>query len=154
MDDLLTVAPEWVQLLDDEDLERLTVLELDAAVADDAPWDGYPVQLAVSVDLVDPDPQGQPYDDEHAALALFRLALEQAIGGDGRLVATITMDGVREHLAYVRSAATVQRWREHPPEGFAGHDVEVQLLEDPGWLGLREVAGSLRQDEQPLRPPE
>lgn len=152
-DDLLTVTPSWVQLLDDEDAEQLTVLELDEAVADGAPWSGYGTQLAVSVDLHDPDPQGQPYDDEHAVLALFRLALEQALGTDGRLVATITMDGVREHVAYVRSPEVVERWRDSPPEGFGTHDVEVQLLEDPEWLGLREVAGLLAPGEAPLRPP-
>lgn len=150
--DLIGVEPAWVQVVDDED-DQLTVLDLDEAVAEDAPWPGYPVQLSVSVELHDPDPTGQPYDDEHAVLALLRSSLEQALGQDGRLVATITLDGVREHLAYVRGTAVVERWRTAPPEGFATHDVDVALLEDPDWRGLREVAGLLGEDEEPLRPP-
>lgn len=153
-DDLLTVAPAWAQLVDDEDEEQLTVLELDEAVADGAPWPGFGTQLSVSVVLQDPDSQGQPYDEEHAALSLLRLSLEEALGRDGRLVATITLDGVREHLAYVRSAAVVEAWRSSPPGGFGAHELEVQLFEDPQWRGLREVAGLLGEDEPPLRAPE
>lgn len=152
-EDLMHVTPSWVQLLDDEDAEQLTVLELDEAVAEGAPWPGYGTQLGVSAVLHDPDPQGQPYDDEHATLALLRSALEQALGTGGRLVATITLDGVREHVAYVRSPEVVEAWRTSPPEGFGSHELEVQLLEDPEWLGLREIAGLLGPDEQPLRPP-
>ncbi|MBC7372850.1 MAG: DUF695 domain-containing protein [Frankiales bacterium] len=153
MKDLVHVEPAWVQLLDDEDGEQLTVLELDEAVVEGAPWPGYPTQLAVSVALHDLDPQGQPYDDEHAALLLLRSALENALGQDGRLVAVITLDGVREHVAYVRSPDVVQGWRNAPPPEFADHDLDVELLEDPDWVGLREIAGLLGADEVPLRPP-
>ncbi len=153
MTDLVHVEPAWVQLLDDDDLTQLTVLELDEAVVDGAPWPGYPTQLAVSVALHDPDPQGQPYDDEHAALLLLRSALEHTLGQDGRLVAVITLDGVREHVAYLRSPEVVQGWRTTPPPEFADHDLDVELLEDPDWVGLREIAGLLGPDEAPLRPP-
>jgi hypothetical protein len=152
--DLMHVPPSWVQLLDDEDAEQLTVLELDETVADGAPWPGYATQLGVSVVLHDPDPQGQPYDDEHATLSLLRLAIEQSLGQDGRLVAVITLDGVREHVAYVRSPEVVDAWRTAPPEELGTHEVEVQLLEDPEWLGLREIAGLLGEAESPLRPPD
>lgn len=151
--DLVELAPAWVQLLDDEDPGALTVLELDEAVTAGAPWSGFPTQLAVSVVLHEPDPQGQPYDDEHAALLVLRSALEQALGQDGRLVAVITLDGVREHVAYLRSPDVVQGWRSAPPPEFADHDLDVELLEDPDWFGLREIAGLLGEHEAPLRPP-
>ena len=152
MTDLVHVEPAWVQLVDDED-GQLTVLELDEAVVAGAPWPGYPTQLGVSATLHDPDPQGQPYDDEHAALLVLRSALEQALGQEGRLVAVITLDGVREHVAYVRSPAMVERWQTDPPAGLGSHELAVTLLEDPEWVGLREIAGLLREDEPPLRPP-
>lgn len=151
MTDLLAASPRWVQLLDDE--QGLTVLELDEGAVDGAPWAGFGVQLTVSVDLQDPDEQGQPYAEEHEVLAAFRRVLEQALNGHGRVVATITMDGVREHVAYVRSDDVVAAWRDAPPAGFGTHDAQVQLLEDPRWLGLREIAGLLGEQEEPLRPP-
>ena len=147
---LLAVPSAWVQLLDDTD--GLTVLELDEAVVDAAPWAGFGVQLAVSVTVQEPDLAGQPYDQEHVALGALQWALEQALEGHGRLVASITLDGVRELVAYVDSIALVQAWRTQPPEGFASHDVQVQLLEDPQWRGLREIAGQLGEDPV-LRPP-
>ena len=142
------MTPEWVQLVDDED--GLVVVELDDAAAQAAPLPDLPVQLAVTVALQDPDPEGQPYDVEHDELGRWRAALEAALGPDGRLVATITADGVREHLAYVRSPQVVEAWREAPPPGLGSHDARVVLVDDPTWLGLREVAGLLEDGEQPL----
>ena len=142
--------PAWVQVVDHTG--GLTVLELDEALVDGAPWAGLGTQLGISVTLHLPDPTGQPYDDEHAVPLALQASVVAALGADGRLVATITMDGVRELVAYVRSPGVVQAWQSHPPDGLGSHDVEVTLLEDPTWLGLREMAGLLG-DELPLRPP-
>lgn len=144
----MSPSPEWVQLVDDED--GLVVVELDDAAAQAAPLAEYTVQLVVTVALQDPDPEGQPYDDEHARLGRWRAALERALGQDGRLVATITADGAREHVAYVRSAAVVEAWRDRPPPGLGSHEAQVALVPDPTWLGLREIAGLLEDGEQPL----
>lgn len=146
--DLLSLPAQWEQLVDDE--EGLVVVELDDAAAGGAPWPGFGVQLVVTVTLQDPDPEGQPYDDEHAALGRWRAALEAALGDDGRVVATITADGAREHVAYVRDAAVVTAWQSAPPPGLGTHDAQVALVPDPTWLGLREIAGLLGPDEQPL----
>ena len=148
MRSLSGVPPQWEQLVDDED--GLVVVELDAAAAEGAPWDGLGVQLVVTVSLQDPDPEGQPYDEEHAALARWRAALEAALGDSGRLVATLTADGVREHVAYVRDEAVVTAWQTAPPPGLGTHDSQVVLVADPAWLGLREIAGLLGPDEEPL----
>ena len=146
--DLLDVAASWTQLVDDED--GLVVVELDDAVADGAPWAGFGVQLVVTVTLADPDPDGQPYDEEHAELGRWRAALVAALGQQGRLVATITYDGVREHVAYLRSPEVVQAWRDAPPPGLGSHEAQVAVVEDPTWLGLREIAGLLEAGEEPL----
>ncbi len=149
---LSDIGPEWVQLLDDE--EGLTVLELDEAVVDGAPWEGWPVQLAVALTVADPDLTGQPYDEEHAQLLAWEAALVEALGDRGRLVCTITAGGVRELVAYLRATSVVEAWEASPPAGLGSHEAVVTVLDDPGWLGLREIAGVLAEDEEPLRPPD
>ena len=151
MSDLQDVPPDWVQLVAEEG--DLTVVELDDAVVDGAPWPGWPVQLALAVTVLDPDPEGQPYDDEHEALLAWQQALEDALGDQGRLVATITMGGVREYVAYLRSTDVIAPWEQEPPPALGTHEVQVTVMADPGWLGLREIAGVLGEDEEPLRPP-
>ena len=144
---LRDVAPRWEQLVDDQDL---LVVELDDAAAEGAPWPELPVQLVVTATILDPDPEGQPYDEEHAVLGRWRSALEAALGDDGRLVATLTAEGVREHVAYVRDASVVTAWQTSPPPGLDSHAAQVALVPDPTWLGLREIAGLLGPDESPL----
>ena len=147
----LLPEPSWVQLVDDE--EDLTVVELDDAVVDGAPWDGWSLQRAVALTVEDPDPTGQPYDDEHTALLAWQAAFEELLGDDGRLVATITMGGVRELVAYLRTVDVVDRWAADPPAALGTFEAEVTVLPDPGWRGLREIAGTLGDDEEPLRAP-
>lgn len=148
MSGLLGLPPRWEQLVDD--LEGLVVVELDEAVAEGAPWPELGVQLVVTVTLQDPDPDGQPYDEEHAVLGRWREALVRALGSNGRLVATLTADGVREHVAYVRDVALVEAWADTPPPGLGSHEAQVALVPDPTWLGLREIAGRLEDGEEPL----
>ena len=148
MTGLLDLPPRWEQLVDD--LEGLVVVELDEAVTEGAPWPELGVQLVVTVTLQDPDPDGQPYDEEHAALGRWREALVRALGSNGRLVATLTADGVREHVAYVRDVALVEAWADAPPPGLGSHEAQVALVPDPTWLGLREIAGRLEDGEEPL----
>lgn len=148
MTGLLDLPPRWEQLVDD--LEGLVVVELDEAVAEGAPWSELGVQLVVTVTLQDPDPDGQPYDEEHAVLGRWREALVRALGSNGRLVATLTADGVREHVAYVRDVTLVEAWADAPPPGLGSHEAQVALVPDPAWLGLREIAGRLEDGEEPL----
>ena len=145
---LLDVEPRWEQLVDDE--EGLVVVELDDAVAEGAPWPGFGVQLVITVTVRDPDPEGQPYDEEHAELLRWRAELQAALGPRGRVVATLTADGVREHVAYVTGPDVVAAWQTSPPEGLRSHEAQVALVPDPTWLGLREIAGMLGPDEEPL----
>ena len=145
---LRDVPPRWEQLVDDE--EGLVVVELDDAAAAGAPWPELGYQLVVTVTLDDPDDEGQPYDEEHAVLGRWRDALQAALGADGRIVATLTADGAREHVAYVRDPDVVTCWRDSPPPGLGSHDAKVALVPDPTWLGLREIAGLLQDGEEPL----
>lgn len=148
MSGLHDLPPRWEQLVDD--LEGLVVVELDEAAAEGAPWPELGVQLVVTVTLQDPDPDGQPYAEEHAVLGRWREALVRALGPNGRLVATLTADGVREHVAYVRDPELVEAWADAPPPGLGSHEAQVALVPDPTWLGLREIAGRLEDGEEPL----
>lgn len=142
----------WVQLVDEQG-DRLSVIELDQEAVALAPMPGLDYQLAVAVEFEDPDPTGQPYDDAHASLLAWQASFERALGEGGRLVATITADGVRELVAYLRAPDVIESWESAPPEGLGTHTAGVQLLADPGWLGLREIAGLLGEGEAPLRAP-
>ncbi len=147
------VPAEWVQLVDDED-GALTVVELDDALGAVCPFPELPWQLALAVAVEQPDERGQPFDDDHAALLTWQGALVDALGDRGRLVASITAAGVREFVAYLASDDVVGAWADAPPPGLGAFTAEVMLLPDPSWLGLREIAGLLGADEQPLRAPE
>ncbi|MCU1692897.1 MAG: hypothetical protein JWM64_1988 [Frankiales bacterium] len=154
-DGLLSVTPRWVTLSGeytegDRGLRAITLL--DEAVALGAPFDGFGLQVGVGVTLIDVDPTGQPTPDEKPRLKAFEAGLVQALGTEGRLVAALTVDGVREYVAYVRSTDVLLPWRDAPPAGMDVHDWQVQVLEDPSWLGLREIAGLLQPGEEMLAP--
>ena len=149
--DLLAVEPDWVELHDEYDGWPCVVV-FDEAVALAAPHAGWPLQLAMSVQLLAPGEDGLPGPAEEARLAEYEQALAVALGRQGRLVAAITLQGVREYVAYLRSARVVEAWQDAPPPGLGSHDADVQLLPDRDWRGLREIAGLLDPDEEPLRP--
>ncbi len=137
---------DWAEVVEDEG-EPL-VVRWDEALAAGAPYDDWPVLLVATVGFEAPD--GQPYGPEVARLDAFRAALERAVGDDGRLVAELTSGGEREHLVQLRTRAVVEAWADDPPEGLGEYDVRVVLADDPDWRGLREVAGVLRDGEEPL----
>lgn len=153
--DLLQTVARWVTLqgeyTDGSRTVRAVTL-LDEAVALGAPFEDFPLQVGVGVTLQQPDEQGQPSAEEKAALRAFETGLVQALGHEGRIVATLTVDGVREYVAYVRSTDVLVPWRETPPPGTESHDWQVQVLQDPTWLGLREIAGLLQPGEQDADP--
>ena len=149
--DLLTLPPRWVTLRGEAVHEGRTlrsVTLVDEAVALAAPHAGFGLQVGVGVRLAEPDESGQPSAAERPVLRRFEAGLVQALGPEGRLVASLTVDGVREYLAYVRSTDVLLPWREAAPAGMDSHDWQVQVLEDPSWLGLREIAGLLQPGEE------
>ncbi len=154
-DGLLSVVPRWVSLSGeytdgDRVLRALTLL--DEAVALGAPFLGFGLQVGIGVTLLEPDAGGLPTPEEKARLKAFEAGLVQALGVEGRLVAHLTTDGVREYVAYLRSTDVLVPWQHEPPAGMADHDWQVQVLEDPSWLGLREIAGLLQPGEEQLDP--
>ena len=149
--DLLTLPPRWVTLTGEtvhegRTLRSVTLVDEAAALA--APHPGFPLQVGIGVRLAEPDASGQPGPEEKAALRRFEAGLVQALGPSGRLVAALTVDGVREYLAYVAGTDVLLPWRDAAPVGMESHDWQVQVLEDPRWLGLREIAGLLDPGEE------
>ncbi len=165
--DLLVVAPRWMTVEgeftepgtdpgsagDAAPPRTLTAVTLlDEAVALGAPFEEFPLQVGLAVTLHDVEVSGQPTAGETLALRAFQAALVQAIGAQGRVVAALTVDGVREYVAYVRSTDVLLPWQAAAPEGMDTRDWQVQVLQDPTWLGLREIAGLLQPGESGLEP--
>ena len=156
---LLSVPPRWVTLqgefVDGEGPDARgmrAVTLLDEAVALGAPFEGFPLQVGIDVTLLQPDSTGQPSAEERPALKAFEAGLVQALGDQGRLVGVLTVDGHREYLAYVRSTDVLMPWQTSTPPGMDQHDFGVQVMQDPTWLGLREIAGLLQPGEELLGP--
>lgn len=153
--DLLSVPPRWVTLTSEstEDAGGLRLVTLvDEAVATGAPWEGFGLQVGIGTPLRDVDSAGQPTADEKADLRPFEQALVDAVGDQGRLVSTTTLDGQREYLLYLRAVDVLLPWQDSPPPAMAARDWGVRVLVDPTWLGLREVAGLLQPGEEHLPP--
>lgn len=154
-DDLHGVLARWVTLKGEyveEGQAKRAVTLIDEAVALGAPFAGFGLQVGLGVALRDPDDAGQPSAAERPALRAFEQALVQELGAAGRIVASMTVDGLREYVAYVRGTEVLLTWRDAVPAGMRSHDFEVQVLEDPSWLGLRELAGLLQPGEEHLGP--
>lgn len=152
MTELLDLPARWVTLRErtPEDLPAVTLV--DDAVAQQAPWSGWGLQVALGVQLELPDAQGQPGLTEQPALRAFEQAYVDALDGHARLVATVTLDGIRELVAYAKDVAWLERWQDELPDGLDGYDWEMHVLEDPRWTALRELAGRLEPGEQVVRP--
>lgn len=149
--DLAAVAPRWVTLTATSDgLPAITLV--DEAVALAAPFASHPVQIGVGVHLNLPDERGQPGLTERPTLRRLEQCLVDAFGGHARLVSTLTLQGIREYVAYATSADFLAAWKDAPPPGLDSHEVQVMVMDDPTWKGLREIAGLLEPGEEPLRP--
>jgi len=115
-----------------EDGHPIVVL-VDRAVATTAPYREFTTQVAVAVQLGE-TPDGLPVQDDLADLKALEQAVVDAAAGEGRLVAVMTLEGVREWMLYARTTA----WS----ACFSGAGLSVVLTEDPTWHGLKELSGS------------
>jgi hypothetical protein len=147
---LLSVPPRWMTLRAVTEEGRPVVVLIDEAVALSAPYDGFGVQVGLGLQLGTAGLDGLPGPQEKDALRAFEQTMVDAIGSTGRLVASITMQGVREYLIYASTTSWAQEWAQTPPEGMRSHTYGLQAGEDPHWHGLRQMAGieTPPQDEQ------
>lgn len=133
MPSLLDVAPDWVTLRAKTDDGKPIVVLLDRAIATTAPYEDFTQQVAVAVQLSD-TPDGQPSDDDQPRLREMEQHLVDAAAGEARLVAVMTLEGLREWMLYARSTAWALP--------FVEAGVSVQAGDDPGFVGLLELAGA------------
>lgn len=145
-------APGWVTARSTGPEGLPAEVRVDEGAALAAPWPGLPVQVCVGVPLARPDEGGQPGLTEQPALRQFERAFAAALGPPARVVAAVTMAGVREIMAYAPDAGFIERWQTGTPAGMELYPCEVHVLADPGWTGLRELAGLLEPGEQVVRP--
>ena len=132
MTDLLAVPAQWVTLRTATEDGLPVVVLVDQAVVTTAPYDEHPVQVAVGVPYQAGE-DGLPVPDEQPRLKELEQRLVDAGAAEARLVAVMTLEGVREWTFYARGTA----WT--GPLKAAG--LSVLETHDPTYLGLRELAG-------------
>jgi hypothetical protein len=130
---LLAVEPDWVTIRAETAEGRPIVAVLDRAVASTAPYDVFTLQVAVAVPLGETT-DGLPADSDKANLRELEQQLVNAAAGEARLVAVLTLEGVREWMLYARTTAWATPFLE------AG--ISVVVGEDPTYQGLRELSGA------------
>jgi hypothetical protein len=130
--DLLGVPADWVTLRTATEDGHPVVVLIDRAVATTAPYDGFGTQVGVAVQYGE-TPDGLPTPDQLAGLRTLEQGLVDAAVGEARLVAVMTLEGVREWVLYARST----EWA----TPFAEAGLSVLTGADPGWLALKEISG-------------
>ena len=132
MTDLLAVPAQWVTLRTATEEGLPVVVLVDQAVVTTCPYGDHTVQVAVGVPYQAGD-DGLPATEELPRLKEMEQHLVNAAVGQGRLVAVMTLEGVREWTFYARGTG----WTE--PLKAVG--LSVLETEDPSYQGLRELAG-------------
>ena len=132
MADLLAVPAQWVTLRTVTEEGLPVVVLVDQAVATTCPYGEHPLQVAVGVAYA-ADEQGQPGEDDGPRLRELEQHLVDAAAGSARLVAVMTLEGVREWTFYGSSGDWVA------PLSAMG--LSVLVTEDPSYQGLRELSG-------------
>jgi hypothetical protein len=131
--DLLAVPPDWVTLRAQTEQGKPIVVLLDRAIATTAPYPDHSCQVAVAVPFGE-TADGLPGEDDATRLRQLEQQLVDAAAGEGRLVAVMTLEGLREWVLYARST----EWA----VPFAEAGISVQIGEDPDYVGLLELAGA------------
>ena len=131
---LLEVPPDWVTLRAQTEAGLPIVVLVDRAVATTAPYDVFTLQVGVAVPLGETQ-DGQPAESDLENLRTLEQALVDAAAGEARLVAVMTLEGVREWLLYARTTAWAQP--------FVEAGISVQAGEDPEFRGLLELSGAV-----------
>jgi hypothetical protein len=131
---LLDLAPDWVTLRDTTQEGLPVVVLLDRAVATTAPHADCPLQVAVAVQL-SPTEDGLPAEADRPNLRDLEQRLVDAAAGEARLVAVMTLEGVREWLLYGSSG----EWT----APFVAAGISCIVTEDPSYTGLLELSGAV-----------
>ena len=129
---LLAVPAQWVTLRTETEEGKPVVVLVDQAIVTTAPYEVFTMQVAVAVSLGE-TADGLPAEADKAGLTQLEQHLVDAAAGEARLVAVMTLEGVREWMLYARTT----EWA----LPFVEAGISVQVGEDPTFAGLRELAG-------------
>ena len=132
MTDLTAVPAQWVTLRTLTEDGLAVVVLVDQAVATTCPYGDHPVQVAIGVPYQAQD-DGLPAEQELPRLKEMEQHLVDAGAGAARLVAVMTLEGVREWTFYARSTDWVEPLR--------AIGLSVLESQDPSYQGLRELTG-------------
>ncbi|MCW2674522.1 MAG: hypothetical protein JWP14_3111 [Frankiales bacterium] len=130
---LLEVPPEWVTLRAETPQGRPVEVLIDRAIATTVPYEVFTLQVAIAVPLGE-TPDGLPAETDKPNLRTLEQGLVDLAAGEARLVAVMTLEGVREWVFYARTT----EWC----APFVDAGLSVRYAEDPTFSGLRELAGS------------
>ncbi|MDX6267990.1 MAG: hypothetical protein QOD70_2730 [Frankiales bacterium] len=132
MTNLLEVPPEWVTLRAMTPEGQPVVVLVDRAIATTVPYEVFTLQVAIAVQLGETR-DGLPAETDKANLRTLEQGMVDLAAGEARLVAVMTLEGVREWVFYARTTEWCKPFFE------AG--LSVRYAEDPTFSGLLELAG-------------
>jgi len=132
MTGLPAAAPTWVTLRTSTEEGLPVVVVVDQALATTCPYDEATTQVAIAVQLR-PTDDGLPDEEEAVTLKGMEQRLVDAAAPEARLVAVMTLEGVREWTFYGTGAGWAAPFKEL--------GLSVLVAEDPEWSGLKQLAG-------------
>ena len=132
MTNLLEVPPEWVTLRAKTPEGQPVVVLVDRAIATTVPYEVFTLQVAIAVQLGETG-DGLPAETDKANLRTLEQGMVDLAAGEARLVAVMTLEGVREWVFYARTT----EWC----KPFVEAGLSVRYVEDPTFSGLLELAG-------------
>jgi hypothetical protein len=132
MTSLLDVPPDWVSLRAETPEGSPVVVLVDRAIATTAPYEVFTLQVAIAVPLGETR-DGLPAESDKEGLRTLEQGMVDLAAREARLVAVMTLEGIREWVFYARTTQWCQPFKE------AG--LSVRYLEDPSYSGLLELAG-------------
>lgn len=133
MTNLLDVPADWVTLRAETPEGNPIVVLVDRAIATTVPYDVFTLQVAIAVPLGETR-DGLPAESDKPNLRTLEQGMVDAAEGEARLVAVMTLEGIREWMFYARTT----EWC----GPFVEAGLSVKYAEDPGFSGLLELAGS------------
>ena len=133
MTSLLDVAADWVTLRAQTPEGNPVEVLVDRGVVARVPFEEFTQQVAIAVPLGETR-DGLPAESDKQNLRTLEQGMVDLAAGEGRLVARMTLEGVREWMFYVRSTEWCRPFLE------AG--LSVKTADDPQFSGLLELAGS------------
>ncbi|MFN2537094.1 MAG: DUF695 domain-containing protein [Mycobacteriales bacterium] len=133
MTNLLDVPPDWVTLRAETPEGNPIVVLIDRAIATTVPYDIFTMQVAIAVPLGETR-DGLPAESDKENLRTLEQGMVDMADGEGRLVAVMTLEGIREWMFYARTTEWCRP--------FVEAGLSVKYAEDPTFSGLLELSGA------------